>query len=298
MLKVAARPSPVGDLRRAFARLDGDLLIVALGLAALLLPTLQTLSSQYWSTDADGQGPILLATSAWLLWRQLPDMRRLAQPSKFWVSFAALIVALAVYVAGRAYGYMTIEVGGLYGVVLTVLYQRYGAKALIKTWFPLFYMALAIPIPASIRDSVTIPLKHFVSYVAANGLHALGYPVAREGVVIMVSQYQLLMEDACSGLNSLEGLIAIGLLYVYLVRGSSVLYSMILTVFVIPIAILANIIRVSILVLLTYYFGDQVAQSFIHFAAGMMLFATSLMLVFAVDALVQGLIARRRKALA
>jgi exosortase/archaeosortase family protein len=73
---------------------------------------------------------------------------------------------------------------------------------------------------------------------------------------------------------------------------------MILTVFVIPIAILANIIRVSILVLLTYYFGDQVAQSFIHFAAGMMLFATSLMLVFAVDALVQGLIARRRKALA
>ncbi len=75
-------------------------------------------------------------------------------------------------------------------------------------------------------------------------------------MTIYISKYQLLMEDACSGMNSLVGLTAISLLYIYLMRGSSVRYSLLMTAFVIPIAIVGNIrCEVIVLILLTYFAG-------------------------------------------
>jgi exosortase len=111
-------------------------------------------------------------------------------------------------------------------------------------------------------------------------------------VTIFVAQYQLLVEDACSGLNSLVGLIAISLFYIYLLRGSSLRYSAVLTAFVIPIAVIGNIIRIIVLILLTYFFGDEVAQGFLHQVAGIFLFAVDLILVFAVDSVLSRILPR------
>ena len=125
-----------------------------------------------------------------------------------------------------------------------------------------------------------------MSQAVAAALGGVGYPVARVGVTIYVAQYQLLVEDACSGMNSLIGLVAISLFYIYLLRNASWKYSLFLICLVIPIAILANIIRIVILVLLTYFFGNAVAQGFLHETAGMVLFGTSLLLVFVIDNLI------------
>jgi exosortase len=130
---------------------------------------------------------------------------------------------------------------------------------------------------------VTSPLKKLVSLAATDQLHALGVPVSREGVTIFVAQYQLLVEDACSGMNSIVGLVAVTLLYIYLVRGSSVIYSIVLSLFVIPVAIVANIGRIMVLVMLTYLFGNEVGQGFLHQTAGMFLFVTALLSVFGLD---------------
>ncbi|MGH7015551.1 MAG: archaeosortase/exosortase family protein, partial [Caulobacteraceae bacterium] len=102
------------------------------------------------------------------------------------------------------------------------------------------------------------------------------------------------VEDACSGMNSIVGLIAVSLLYVYLMRGSSWLYSALLAILVIPIAIFANILRIVALILITYWFGNAVGQSFLHFAAGMFLFALALASVFALDKIMAGFLSRRR----
>src|SRR6202012_940274 len=153
-----------------------------------------------------------------------------------------------------------------------MMYSQFGAGVLARHWFPFLYLAFAVPPPGYAVDALTAPLKLFVSQ-AATGIVALaGLPVAREGVVIYVAQYQLLVEDACSGMNSIFGLLAIGLFYIYLVRGSLLRYSILLAVLMIPIAVAANIVRVIIVILLTYYFGDEVGQGFLHFAAGISLF--------------------------
>jgi hypothetical protein len=40
------------------------------------------------------------------------------------------------------------------------------------------------------------------------------------------------------------------------------------------------------LILMTYFFGNEVAQGFLHFTAGMLLFTTALLFVFSLDRLI------------
>ena len=254
-----------------------------LALAVLTVPTLVTLGEQVWSTEAGAHGPIVLVTGLWLLWRKLPELREAAKPGSAWLTTLMLIVALPLYVFGRAYDFISLEIAGLYGVGVSMLHARFGFQALLKNWFPLLYLAFLVPPPGWVMDSVTAPLKLFVSYITTAGLQLFGVPVYREGVTLMIAQYQLLVEDACSGMNSMTGLVAISLFYIYLLRNASWHYSLFLIFLVIPIAVIANIIRVATLVLLTHFFGDAVAQGFLHMAAGLLLFTSALLLVFLVD---------------
>jgi len=254
------------------------------GLGVLAAPTIQSLSQQAWSRESGAHGPIVLATGGWVLWRQR-DALATGRPGASWAIALLLAIALPLYVFGRMLDLVTLDAAGVYLVGLTILFASYGAAALVKNWFPLIYLGFAVPPPGWIMDHMTAPLKQFVSGAATWVLSAAGLPVARQGVTIMVAQYQLLVEDACSGMNSLIGLTAISLLYIYLLRGSYLRYSLLLTALVVPIAIAGNIARVMILILLTYFGGDHVAQGFLHYTAGVFLFCIDLLLVFALDGL-------------
>jgi exosortase len=269
---------------------------LVVGLGALALPTLWRLAQQTWSQEDGAQGPLILALGLWLLWREWPDLRRGYRPGSTALAVAAIALAMLSYVAGRVFDYMTFEAGGLYVAAVAVLYTRVGAAGLRKAWFPLLFLAFAVPPPGFVIDHITSPLKHLAAALSTGSLAAIGLPVEREGVTIMVAQYQLLVEDACSGMNSLIGLTAISLLYIYLRRRASPLYAALLALFVVPIAITANVVRIMTLILLTYGFGDEVAQSFIHMAAGLLLFGSALVLVFALDGVLHPMFVRLRKA--
>jgi exosortase len=268
---------------------------LVLGLAALAVPTFITLGKQVWSTESGAQGPIVLCTGLWLLWRRIPTLEKDAVPGAPWLTGLMTVGALALYTFGRAYDFISLETAGLYGVALAFLHSYFGVRALLGIWFPLLYLAFMVPPPGWLIDSLTAPLKEFVSLIATDVLQLFGIPIVREGVTLQVAQYELLVEDACSGMNSLTGLIAISLFYIYLLRNASWRYSLFLVCLVIPIAIVANIIRIMVLVLLTYFFGDGVAQGFLHMTAGLFLFATALALVFAIDHLISLVRNRMRK---
>jgi|SRR5579859_4656679 exosortase len=283
MTTEAARPGVNAVQIRTL--LEPGNLALLVGLGALTIPTILSLGEQSWTTELGAHGPIVLAVGAWLLVRGLAAAKPLFAPGSLALSGLALLVSLAFYIFGRAFDFITFEAAGLYGAGVAVLYSRVGLKALANTWFPVAYLAFLIPPPHSFMDRVTAPLKQFVSWAAMNILSAAGVPVGREGVTIYVGSYRLLVEDACSGMNSIVGLVAVSLLYIYLLRGSNLRYSALLTATTIPIAILGNIIRIMTLILLTYFGGDELAQGFLHMTAGLFLFAVDLILVFMVDRL-------------
>ncbi len=158
-----------------------------------------------------------------------------------------------------------------------------GTSALRALWFPILYFAFMVPLPGALVDAITGPLKQWVSIIAENVLYAAGYPIARSGVTLSIGPYQLLVADACSGLHSMFSLSALGLLYMYLMARKSWLHNGIMLASILPIAFAANIVRVLVLVLITYHLGDEAGQGFLHGTAGMVLIITALLFFFLLD---------------
>ena len=261
-----------------------------IGLLAIMVPTLVRLGQQNWSTEAGAHGPIVLATGIWLLWNNVDLSPR--RPGSIWLTLlnpVLLLGALATYIFGRAYDLLILEVGGVYAVGLILSALTIGWRAMASNLFPFTYMAFLIPIPGWVLAYLTAPLQQLVSSASTSALQLLDYPVFREGVVITVAQYQLLVEDACAGMNSLMGLISVSMFYIYILHRASWRHSGALLLCIIPIAIIVNIIRVITLILLTYHFGDAVAQGFMHITAGMVLFGLALSLMVLADNILRAL---------
>lgn len=258
---------------------------VFLGIALMAIPTMVSVARGPWSLESGVHGPIVLATGLWLIFRRMPEIRRDMVSGATTPTVVALAVAVPAYAFGRAYDFISVEVAALMLALLAVAYAYVGRRVLRAMWFPIFYLGFIIPVPGWLLDQVTQPLKLFVSLVVTWTLTQFGYPIGNSGVTIYVANYQLLVEDACAGLNSLVSLSAIGLFYIYMLRGSNWRYSMLLLALVLPIAIAANMIRVAALVLITYHFGDAAAQGYLHKFAGMVTFTSALLFIFLVDKL-------------
>jgi exosortase B len=264
------------------------LAIVALGLCAMYVPSFVDLFRGIWSRDEQAHGPIVLAISCWLFYRKWPEMWQASTDSKATVAgWPIFICGLLLYIIGRSQDILIFEVGSLIWLLAALLLLLRGSAALKAHWFPLFFMLFMIPLPSPLVDAVTMPMKMAVSYAAEYILHWVGYPIAHQGVILQIGQYKLLVADACAGLHTLFTLEALGLLYLNLVRHNSAFRNIALAILIVPISFTANVIRVMVLTLITYHFGDAAGQGFLHGFAGMVLFLSALLLIIGVDSLLQ-----------
>jgi len=269
---------------------------VLAGLLVLYVPTFYDAATTFWQTDEHGHGPIILAVIIWLIWQERAVLVTAPRDSAPLAGLAVLVPGLLIYVVGRGVGIALLEIGSLAPVLAGVLLAMRGWPALRALWFPIFFIAFMIPLPGIFVDAVTGPLKQYVSQIATQILYAAGYPIARSGVMLTIGQYQLLVADACSGINSMFGLSAVGLLYLYIVRRSSWVHNGLLLVSLWPIAFCANVVRVMFLALITYHFGDRAGQGFLHGFSGMVLFVVALSVVFLLDNILVRLIRTRARA--
>ena len=258
--------------------------IAVAGLLVLFVPTLIDLVRTVWSTEEQSQGPIVLAICAWLIWRAWDRIDDPAadhpRPTTGWI---LLGFALLLYLFGRSQRILSAQtLAALFALPAMVLLLR-GRRQLAAAWFPLFFMFFLVPLPAALVDAITQPLKLAVSSVATSVLFSIGYPIARTGVILQIGQYQLLVADACAGLHTLFSLEAMGLLYLNVVRHSSLFRNVLLAILIVPISFAANVIRVMVLALITYHFGDEAGQGFLHGFAGLVLFMTALMFIIGTD---------------
>jgi exosortase B len=269
---------------------------VLLGLAILLGPTLYDLFTGAWISEEQGHGPIIFGLAAWLIWRRWPAvLAATAPPRARGAGWLVLALGLLLHLLGRSQKILMLEVLSIIVVIAAVLLVKRGGRALGMLWFPFFFMFFMVPLPSEFVAAVTMPMKMAVSWATEHLLFAIGYPISRSGVILQIGQYQLLVADACAGLQTLLTLEALGLFYLNLMRHPSAFRNIGLALFIVPISFSANVIRVMVLTLITYYFGDAAGQGFLHGFAGMVLFVTALLLILSVDNVLQWFIRRRAR---
>lgn len=263
---------------------DGALALA--GLSALYIPTFADLARGPWREEAHAHGPLVLLVSAALLWRGRAALSAGGARAPF-AGAALALAALALWLLGRTQSMVLFEAASLLPVAAGLVLLAGGFAALRRLAFPLGFLAFFVPLPGFIVDGATAPLKEMVSAAVAHVLAAVGYAVERSGVVLAVEGREMLVADACSGLNSIVSLLAMGLLYAHL-RGAGPARAALLAAAVVPIAIAANVARVMWLVLVTVHAGPDAAQGWIHDALGLSVFVISLLMLVGLDRLTGG----------
>ena len=268
--------------------------VLLLGVLALAGPAMADVARESWTTEQGAHGPLVLAIGFWLLGRERRAALELARPGSAALVVPLFVLFLPFYIFARVTGTVEFEGAALCGLLFATGLAIWGGAALRRVWFPLVFLLFAFPPPDTLFAMLTQPLKIAVSQWAVALLHGAGYPIAGSGVSIQIGQYEMLVAAACAGMNSLISLTALGLFYVYIRHSANWRYMLLLLLFILPVAVLANLVRVLLLLLITYHFGEAAGQGFFHEAAGMTMFMTALLGIFAVDSLAAPL--RRRLA--
>jgi len=271
-------------------------LISVAGFVALYAPVYWSAAHGVWQTDENGHGPLILAVVVWLFWTVRQPIAQAASKPVPMLGWPVFVFGLLVYALGRAFDISSLEFGSQPFVVAGALMLLRGLSALRVAWFAVAYLIFLVPLPATLVDAMTGPLKQWISSIVENMLFALGYPISSSGVILTIGQFQLMVADACSGLNSMFSLSALGTLFMYVMRRKSLLHNAIMLASILPIAFAANIVRVTLLVLLTYHFGDEAGQGFLHGAAGMVLMVIALLIFFVLDAAIASALRSRASA--
>ncbi len=272
--------------------------VFAAGWLALYLPIYVGFAEGPWRRDENAHALIIMAIAAGAAGVRLTTepFALTRKAGDILAGGALVLVGLASAVLGRIAEAELLASASQAPLALGAALALFGWKGVMRLWFPIALTLYLVIWPGWALDALTGPLKIAVSEAVATTLYAAGLPVAHAGAVISAGPYQLLVADACAGLNSLIALTAVGAVYLYAVKHADGRINAVVLASLIPIAIIANICRVMLLVLITWFMGFDAGQGFLHDGAGLLMFAVALALVFAIDSLAAIFFLRRKAA--
>lgn len=270
----------------------GTIVLLAAGILSIVIPTLMTLGRWSWSTETGAHAPIVLATGLWLIWHE----RRLAAdaaPERLFPTALILCIAIPAYFVGRVAQILPVEGLACFAICIAVAALYLGWHVIRRYWFPIFYLMFILSPPENWVFVATRPVKTLLAAVAVDGLSRLGFNIAGTASHILIDGYQVQVAAACSGVNSIIGITAIGLFYIYLRHGSQPRYAVLLVALLLPVAIITNFIRVIGMILTMHWFGDGAVFNAMHDIGGIASFGVALMLLFMIDEFIAPLCRRK-----
>jgi len=251
-----------------------------ISLVVLLLysPVLVRMAIQFYEYPSYSHGFLIPIFSGYLIWLKRGQLGKLEkEPSLtgLWIVFGA--VAL-LYLGSMGAELFLTRISLVLVIFGLVLYFE-GKPTVRAMAFPLGFLLLMIPLPAIIYNRMVFPLQLLSSRLATAALETLKlFPVLREGNLLILPRCTLEVVEACSGIRSLESLIALAVAYAYLAEPSIPIRAL-LTVAMVPIAIVGNGVRVVLAALLANYKGPETAEGFLHPLSSLIIFVVATVLL-------------------
>jgi len=256
---------------------SGILLVLLLG---LYYPIILKMVGD-WSNDPNySHGFLVPLIALYLLWQKRPSLLQTPISPSNW-GLLALTCGLCIYVFGHLAAELFTMRASMLVVLAGVIISNLGISFFRCALLPYGYLYFMIPLPYLLYDAIAFPLKLFVAKYSVMVLQIIGISVYREGNIIMLPATTLEVADACSGIRSLMSLLALGVAYAYFSQ-KSLTKKIVLVASTIPIAVLANAVRVIGTGILAHHYGAAAAEGFFHEFAGMVIFAVSMAMLIGV----------------
>ncbi len=247
--------------------------------ALVFSPVFAELWHTWNSIPDDSHGLLVPFVALFFLWGKREDLLQTSTSTSYLglaVLLASLVLYLVSYAGDLAFIARLMIVSSLVGLVLFTA----GIQVLRLLAFPLFFLLFMIPVPTSLLSRVSFPLQLFATQAAKAIISWFSVPVYSVGNILYFAHTQLEVVGACSGIRSVMALTMLSVLFAYIIKKRGWLARLTLIASAIPIALLANILRVAGTGVLAHFYGDQVAKGSVHDISSLIVFTFGFVLLF------------------
>ena len=259
--------------------------VLALFTLWLYWSTLVRLVHQWLNDPNFSHGFFVPLFSGFVLWQERGRLSRIV-PRPSWIGLAVIAFALCLLTLGQLGAELFLARSSLLVLLAGLVILFLGWEFMRAAFFPWAFLLLMIPIPAIVLNQITFPLQLLASKVAATVLPLLGVPILREGNVINLPSMALEVAEACSGIRSLMSLVTLAIIYGYLTE-RRLWVRWLLALSSVPIAVVANSVRIIGTGLLVQYWDADKAEGYFHASWGWIIFVVSLLMLYALHALIR-----------
>ncbi len=250
------------------------LLFASIAFALLFSKPAQLLALDWWSDPDAGHGLLLAPLAIWLGWKRGLVA---ARPQRLLGILTVVGSVVLRYLSGLAAELFTMRISMLMAGVGLILFFR-GLRQLLHWWLPVALLALSIPIPAVLTNTLALPLQLRASRWGAAMLQLRHVPVTLSGNIIHLPGRDLFVTEACSGLRSLTALLALGVLVGGLWLRHPV-NRLLLVGLAIPVAMVVNAFRVFLTGFLVAWVDPKLGEGFRHLSEGWLLFVIAFLIL-------------------
>ena len=245
-----------------------------------------------WIADEDmGHAFFVPLVAGYIVWQRRERLMTMEWKPSLW-GILFLVWGVAQSYVGILGVELFLQRSAVLITLVGILLTFGGFGVLRELAFPLLLLPFMIPIPAIVYNRITFPLQIFASIVAENILNFINIPTLREGNVLQLPSQPLNVAEACSGIRSLLSLTFLSLVYAYFFDKRTWM-RIALFVATIPIAILANALRVTVTGILSEVNPD-LAKGFSHELEGWIIFLLALGMLIGVHTILVKLLDRKK----
>lgn len=267
------------ETRRPFAVWIAMGVVLAFFIAAFW-PTFRWMAERFDAGDSFySHGWLVPIASLWLVWQKRKQLALLPQRASYG-GLALLAFFLAVHVIATEWHLGFVSGFAMVGSVWALVWAWCGKVWLRSLRFALFFLLFMVPLPGILLIAVSFKMKLFAASMATWLLNGLGIKAVQLGSTIQLARVSVVVDDACSGLRSLISLLALASLWTALLPAQARIgQKLIVIACAVPIALVANMVRIVILVMLAAIYGPAAAEGFLHFGSGLVVFGVSVMIL-------------------
>jgi len=224
-----------------------------------------------WAADEFyNHGFLIPIITGYLIYRKWDRLKQLPR-AHFYGGIPVIILSLCLHFIASYLDVNFPSSFALIGVLIGLVWWLWGWHVLKELAFPLIFLLFMVPLGKLLIDQVAQPMQLLGARLAGRTAQFLGMPTVIDGVTLSTPEYTFEVAVACSGLKSAVSMIALGALLAYLIMGA---WWQRLVVFAtaLPVAIVANAVRIGLTLVLGRTLGERAAEGFVHEFSGIVVF--------------------------